>query len=248
MKQALLILGIFFMGMYAKAQTVENIHTEQVGEKINIYYQIKNSGDDQIFHVTISCLINNSKKIILKSITGDVGDNIIGGKEGYKAIWDVLQDVDELTNAEFFVKIELIDDGTIINPVKSTEEFNPAKYKKENKGQFFVAAQTLGIKLGYMGKLGFAVSAGFDIIDLEFTLLGSVSKSIIKKQNFQWNIYPIIGIHNTYYYDEYDEDYYIGLAFGAGTDVAIGHLYINFDNFLDTESWYHIMAGIGWRF
>lgn len=107
------------MSMFAKAQTVENIRTEQDGEKINIYYQIANTNNKQLFRVTISCLVNESNRITLKSITGDVGDFVIGGKNEYKVIWDVLKDVDELTNAKFFVKIEIKDDSSTIKSEKT---------------------------------------------------------------------------------------------------------------------------------
>ena len=245
MKKKILVFGILLMSIFAKAQTVENIRTQQNGEKINIFYQIANSNADQLFRVTISCRINNDNKIILRTVTGDVGDNIKGGQSEYKAVWDVLKDVDELTNAEFFVKIELKNDGSTLKTVKTIGGFNPFKYEKEKKGQFFISAQTFGGKVGYMGKWGFAISAGMDLIDYDFSLLGSVSKSIIKKQNFQWNIYPLIGIHDTY--DDY-YNYYIGIAYGGGTDVAIGHIYLNFDFFLDEEGWEHMMTGLGWRF
>ena len=243
------------MSLFANAQTVENIRTQQDGEKINIYYQIANSNKDQLFRVSISCRINNKNKITLKTVNGDVGDNVKGGEKEYKAVWDVLKDVDELTNAEFFVRSELKDDGSTLQAVKTIEGFNPFKYDKERKGQFFIAVQTVGGKVGYMGKWGFAVSAGPDLIDYEFSLLASISKSIIRKQHFQWNIYPIVGIHETFYYDyyddyydDYDDEYYIGIAYGCGTDIAIGHLYLNFDFFIDEEAWPHIMTGFGWRF
>lgn len=81
MRKITFILGMLIMSITANAQTVENIRTQQDGEKINIFYQITNSNDKQLFKVTISCLVNNDKKITLKTITGDVGDNIQGGKE-----------------------------------------------------------------------------------------------------------------------------------------------------------------------
>ncbi len=226
------------MSMFVKAQTVENIHTKQVDEKINIYYQIKNSWDDQFFKITISCLINNSKKIVLKSITGDVGNNIIGGKDEYRAVWDVLQDVDELTNAEFFVKIELIDDGTIVSPGKTTSGFKLFKYEKENKGQFFVAVTFPALKIGYMSKWGFAVTSNLGLMD-DFPLLfmGTISKSIVRKQDVQWNantFWGLIGEGTT--------------MFGIGTEVAIGHLYTELDLWIVPEGGIGPNFAIGWRF
>ena len=130
--------------------------------------------------------------------------------------------------------------------VKTIGGFSPFKYEKEAKGQFFIAAETFGGKIGYMSNWGIAVSAGPDLIDFEFSLLASISKSIVRKQNFQWNIYPLVGMHETY--DEWEDDYYWGLAYGGGTDISIGHVYLNFDFYVDEQAWYHIMTGVGWRF
>ena len=93
---------------WLSAQTVENIHTHQNGSKIDIHYNIKNSGNSQVFKVSIFCYVNNDRTIELKSISGDVGDNVVGGKVSYTATWDVLQDVESLSSAEFTVRIELV--------------------------------------------------------------------------------------------------------------------------------------------
>ena len=140
MRQVLLIAFILLIPLFIKAQTVENIRTEQDGERVNIYYQIINSIDKQFFDIEISCLVNNSKKITPQSITGDVGYKIKGGKVEYKAVWDVLKDVDELTSAEFFVKIELMEDYSKEVKNETNGGFkNFFKYKGEKKGHFYIA-------------------------------------------------------------------------------------------------------------
>ena len=53
-------------------------------------------------------------------------------------------------------------------------------------------------------------------------------------------------MHETY--DDYEDEYYWGPAYGGGTDIAIGHLYLNLDFFIDEQAWPHIMTGFGWRF
>jgi len=122
--------------------------------------------------------------------------------------------------------------------------------KEEYPGHFFVAAQTFGGKIGYMKTFGASLSAGVDLINREFSALLGISKSILRNNNIQWNLYPIVGLHNTYYYDSWDEDTYyeMGLALGGGTDFSYKHLYLNFDFYIDMEEYPHIMTGIGWRF
>jgi len=244
MKQLYLFLSLIFFSVFLNAQTVENIRAEQNGTKINIYYEIKNSSKDQLFKVQISAKINNDKTINLTSVTGDVGDNIKGGKASYLIEWDVLKDVERLTNSEFFVKIELKNDGSTFKPINTITK----------KGRFFVAYQTaIGIKTGYMSKWGFAISTGWDDVYLKYALLGSVTKSIVRTPKFQWNIYPLVGLTTYYssYYSYGEYFYYRGTtsAWGFGTDLSYGHFYFNYDNYWDAY-WGElgIMAGIGWRF
>lgn len=98
----LLVLTNFSFG-----QRVNNVRAEQNGSVIDIYYSIENSSTDQYFQVTIECDTGKGNKIELQAVSGDVGKNIQGGKNEYKASWDVLEDVEELRSADFIVSIEL---------------------------------------------------------------------------------------------------------------------------------------------
>jgi len=57
-----------------------------------------------------------------------VGNQVIGGKDDYWAIWDVLKDVEELTSVEFFVKSELLRD--LSEPERVREKAYANKFEK----------------------------------------------------------------------------------------------------------------------
>jgi len=138
----ILICSCFF----SFAQTLENVFSEQDGDKIIIYYTISDAKPGQTFDISVSCSTEN-KRFVLKSVSGDVGPNITPGANK-KIIWDVLKDVDQLGSAKFFVKIEKINEAVAIQkepeivekkePVPVVEEKKkeePAKpeVKKEDK-------------------------------------------------------------------------------------------------------------------
>ncbi len=107
-------LNIFLLMISSclSAQEVQNIRTEQSGDFIKISYQIVNSTPDQVYKVQVLCSINGGMNSEVRSISGDVGSSVAGGKEDYWALWDVLKDVDELSSAEFVVRAELISGST----------------------------------------------------------------------------------------------------------------------------------------
>lgn len=89
------------------AQKVDSIRVEQSGDFVRILYKITGSNENQTFRISLLASINGGLRSELKSISGDIGDNIVGGKNEYWILWDVLRDVDELNSVEFFVKAEL---------------------------------------------------------------------------------------------------------------------------------------------
>lgn len=93
-------------------QTVDSIAIEQAGTLIKIRYKILNSNPYQTFRVTVSSSINGGLKSELRSLTGDFGENIIGGKSYYMVIWDVLSDIEEVTSFDITIKAELTKDQT----------------------------------------------------------------------------------------------------------------------------------------
>jgi hypothetical protein len=110
MKRAALLILFILPAMIAGAQTVENIRVTQDGDNLKINYRIGASTDDQLYNVYMTCSMDGGARFEPKAVIGDVGGNIIGGKSFYTIIWDVFEDVDEVVNPEFFVRVELVSD------------------------------------------------------------------------------------------------------------------------------------------
>jgi hypothetical protein len=94
----------------AVAQTVENIRVEPDGDNINIHYRIGGSTDAQWYNVILECSMDGGRRFEPKTVIGDVGENIRGGKSYYTIVWDVFEDVEEVGEVEFFVKVDLVRD------------------------------------------------------------------------------------------------------------------------------------------
>jgi hypothetical protein len=109
---ASLLLIAFMLSSYIKCQTVDSIKVEQAGDFVKIRYKLLNSNSDQIYRVKVLCSINGGMNSEIRSITGDVGDQVIGGKSEYWVVWDVLKDVDEVKSVDFSVRAELIKDNS----------------------------------------------------------------------------------------------------------------------------------------
>jgi len=149
MRKILLIIILLGAAAILSAQTVDSIKVEQAGDFIKIGYKILNSTPDQIFRVRVLCSINGGLNTEIRSISGDTGDNVQGGKPEYFVVWDVLKDVEELKSAEFIVRAELIKGSSARSPGQSRRNLN-----------IVAAAQAPGIgyglRIGYMGKAGFS--------------------------------------------------------------------------------------------
>jgi hypothetical protein len=92
------------------AQTVENIRVEQEGEKLNIHYRIGGSTTEQLYFVTLTCSVDGGTPFEPVSVIGDVGANIRGGKSYNTIVWSVFNDLEEIGNVEFFVRVDLTSD------------------------------------------------------------------------------------------------------------------------------------------
>ena len=109
-KLFLLIFLPFLFTSYLKCQKVDSIKVEQAGDFVKIRYKINNSTSDQKYRVKVLCSINGGMNSEIRSISGDVGDQVSGGKPEYWVVWDVLKDVEDLNSADFIVRAELIRD------------------------------------------------------------------------------------------------------------------------------------------
>jgi len=116
----LLIILIFSVHPFY-AQKVDNIKVEKSGDVVTIRYQIPNSTSSQVFRVTVLCSVNGGVDEVLRSVSGDTGVNVKGGKNEYSVYWDVLKDKDEVKSAEFIVRVELISDN-IVKPVTTVPQ------------------------------------------------------------------------------------------------------------------------------
>ena len=166
MKRLLFLCLGCLLSLFSFSQELGNIYSEQDGEKINIYYSILNAGEGQTFKISVSCATEN-RRFVLKTVSGDVGDSITSGRFK-KIIWDVLKDVDELGEAEFFVKIEKINEAVSEEKMQQAEklsvsaktDISPSQTRKD-------FSQTKKFILAFDGSYGLnrrGYSSGFNFI------------------------------------------------------------------------------------
>lgn len=75
---------------------IENIDFNLVGDDIIITYDIINSAPGEKFDIEIEIFTESGKKLDAKSLTGDVGKDIAGGR-GKRVIWNFQNDNADLT-------------------------------------------------------------------------------------------------------------------------------------------------------
>lgn len=155
---------IFLMVLlpFINGQSVDSIKVEQAGDLIKINYKILNSTSYQTFRVSVFCSINGGLEARLRSISGDFGDNVVGGRDDYMILWDVLKDVEEVNSVDFSVRAELISDNTP-KAHGRLDKSNPAYWQRERVFIMFSGAVGQGYflaggRIGYMGNWGFSLS------------------------------------------------------------------------------------------
>jgi formylglycine-generating enzyme required for sulfatase activity len=97
---------ILTFGTRAYTQTIENVRAEQQAKTVVITYDIAGADAKDKFTVKILFSSNGGSTFSspLRSVTGDAGENIFGGR-GKKITWNALNDVDELLGENFVFKI-----------------------------------------------------------------------------------------------------------------------------------------------
>ncbi|HLN21668.1 MAG TPA: hypothetical protein VK213_11300 [Bacteroidales bacterium] len=190
----LFLLSFIFMSGYS--QKVDSIKVEQSGDFIKIRYKILNSEPGQMYRVKILCSINGGLNTELRSISGDAGDLVPGGKPEYWVIWDVLKDVESIQSVDFIVRAELVS-----GKQRSARIFNI-------QGSVQVPGPTFGARIGVMGRYGisaqFARGMGvlkpeilyreqpvFNRFSLDFT------SRLVNKRNFQMHLLTGFTLGNT---------------------------------------------------
>jgi hypothetical protein len=196
------------------SQTVDSIRLEQSGDLIKVHYKILNSNPNQIFRVSVLCSINGGLKSQLNSLSGDFGENVIGGRGDYLILWDVLKDVEELTSAEFFIKAELTKD------LSSFSDNVDKTFRSRVKGKLFIMGALEfpgpkgGIRVGYSGNYGISaqlvygkipVIESFKNVNNEgvSTSMGislDLTKRIVKTDSFQMHLIGGFVNHDIYFY------------------------------------------------
>ncbi len=164
MKKSLLLLVLsIFLVQSALSQKVDSIKVEQSGDFIKIGYKILNSKPGQIYRVKVLFSVNGGLNTEIKSVSGDAGDQVAGGKSEYWALWDVLKDVEDLRSAEFIVRAELITDASQgTSAVKGGP--NTTGWDKKRYNVMFTVlgpGPKGGLRIGVMGSFGVSAQVAF---------------------------------------------------------------------------------------
>lgn len=111
----LILIFIVHLCINAFPQKVENVLFEQAGKLVKINYDLTEAQESKFFYVKIHYSLDGGSTFSnpLKNVTGDVGNEIIGGLNK-QIIWDALKDVDEIrgNNIVFEVIAKLITSET----------------------------------------------------------------------------------------------------------------------------------------
>jgi len=173
---------------------------------IKIHYKMLNSNQYQTFRVTVFCSINGGLESKLKSLSGDYGENVVGGRTDYLVLWDVLKDVDEVKSVDFSVRAELLKDV-------SPELVNKSKNAWSDKKIYIIAAggegkgALWGPRLAYMGSWGVSakycwISSGDrEPLNKSYSSI-DVTKRLVNKGGFQLHL--IAGFAHAYYGSTYE--------------------------------------------
>lgn len=110
MRQLIILILSVFIYVLATAQEVTNVWFEQVGNNIQIYYTLKGEGN---YTIEIYCKTDlyNKWDVPLKEVIGEVGPNVISGKNNV-IIWNVLKERDVLSG-EIQFRIEVKENNHI---------------------------------------------------------------------------------------------------------------------------------------
>lgn len=201
-----LCLILLIQSFTVKSQKVDSIRLEQTGDLIKVHYKILNSNPNQIFRISVLCSVNGGLKSQLNSLSGDFGENVIGGRDDYMILWDVLKDVNELNSVEFFIRADIVKDLSAVQPVLRSK----VKGKFHLMAGFEVPGPKGGLRIGYMGNFGISAQLNYGKIPVtdeyekniyysepypRFGIGIDLTKRIINLNYFQMHI--IGGVRNT---------------------------------------------------
>jgi hypothetical protein len=199
MKKIIFSLILLGFSVFLTAQTVDSIKVEQAGDMIKLHYKILNSNPDQTFRVTVTCSINGGLESIPKSLSGDFGDNVAGGRSGYLVLWDVLKDVDEIKSVDFSVRAELVKDYS----ANDNPETKPLSERRFHV--FFVGGgpgAKFGGKIGYIGSWGITAMylrgieefSGMGLSEQVFAMGLDLTKRIVNAKTFNMHLFAGLNV------------------------------------------------------
>lgn len=243
MKKALLMLSsVILMTGLSFSQKVDSIKVEQSGDFIKIRYKIVNSTIYQIYSVKVLCSMNSGMKTELRTVTGDIGDGILGGKNEYVVLWDVFKDVDELKSVEFFVRAQLIKDNTKIN-LPTDEKLLKRKIYIIAAGMIDGQTGHFGARFAYMNSWGVSAKLLLGKRDRYYPYEPFMSpaagldltKRVIKNPDYQFHL--LVGISAIKLQSsKMTEDPKTFFAFDAGFIFARKRILLGLDIFSVKES------------
>jgi|WetSurMetagenome_2_1015567.scaffolds.fasta_scaffold122772_2 hypothetical protein len=231
MKKIIFSFILLGFAIFLNAQTVDSIKVEQAGELIKIHYKILNSNQYQTFRVTVFCSINGGLESKLKSLSGDFGENVVGGRNEYMVLWDVLKDVEEVKSVDFSVRAELLKDETPVSELKKD-------MSKWSGGMVYILpaygnghGTYFGLRAGYMGRWGIyakfvAGKEDFDNTDVYkpvFHISLDLTKRIVNSGPFQMHILAGVA-YGKLMVGQFDESSYFGNfpTYEFGAIIAVG--------------------------
>jgi len=248
MKKILFPVVFFFFSIISNAQTVEQIRVEQDGDNLKVHYRIGGSTADQLYFVTLTCSIDGGPEFEPRSVMGDVGANIRGGKSFNTVVWDVFEDVEEIGSVEFFVKVDLTSETKapepIVNNTKPTLEVETKtpSYINNSPGPYYTryvsidgsTTHPLGIRAGIINNWGAYVAVrfgGYDylydplsyyVIDEGYltALLGGVTKRFVGLDKFR--LYGYTGMGVGIFMDGFEMELGLTGVFGKRFVVSAG--------------------------
>jgi len=262
MKQLFLLLACFIFSLGVTAQTIENIRVEPDGENILVHYRIGGSTDAQTFKVYLNCSVDGGKKFAPKTVIGDVGENIRGGKSNYTIIWDVFEDMDEIGEAEFFVSFDLTSDLT--KDLVQTDRAHRSLVEKENTGIDVFLAYTgstlcpYGLSTGITyNKWGGYISFRWGVDDPGYVYytdwriyVAGLMRQVIQKGKYSLYVYAGAGAVNEYYEDYSGGGYsdYTTFIADGGVFNTIGRISLTLGVEYINADWIQPVFGVGYMF
>ncbi len=121
---------LLFLSFAGSAQEISNIHFEQVGKQIHIYYDLKGN---ETYAMQVFCSTDNGQSWgePLIYVTGAIGDNQISGN-GKGIVWDVLKDTDNLTGE---IKFKIVAEPKFTQSKPNDYPGNSGIFVDERDGQ-----------------------------------------------------------------------------------------------------------------